>query len=346
MSARQRHSRITTDDGWTTISYANSRKSKTPNGKNDNKKKGGKKKQNNVEKKKDDANSTVNHANGINSALLAHKSDLDFHNKTDVINDGEIDEAELENLKTRVEKRIAKFMKSECYGKLKEMVRREFSPSVEEGGDGRIGNVLILALGSLSEGFQASPIYQLAAILSIIEALKEPYGCSNKSVGSEVSEKEKVETDEKKKDDVNKEDTNLSILTYDPIHTPIDISILSSYNLTTVSESSIPTTTTNQDARDKDWYENAVVYMPHASIWLNHKYFMYKPKVWIGNAFEVYEDAVVEGGEVDKMLKDAARVRREEGYEKLEWPEEEWGGGSAFNDMVVYVRRGGGAAAG
>ncbi|EGX53047.1 hypothetical protein AOL_s00007g383 [Orbilia oligospora ATCC 24927] len=356
MSARQRHSRITTDDGWTTISNSNSRKSKTQNGKNNNnKKKGSGQKQNSIEKKNDNASSAAENTTERgknNSALLAHKSDLDFHSKSEVVTDGKIDNAELEKVRTRVEKQIAGFMASECCGKVKEMVRGEFGvttpPSVEGGGneengkkEGTIKKVLILALGSLSETFKAAPGYQLAAILSIIEVLKESYGCQNKSTDTEVPEKEEEkETTEKKEEHIDTDDTNLSILSYDPIYTPIDISILSSYNITTVSASSLPTTSINQDSWDKDWYEDAVVYMPHASVWLNHKYLMYKPKVWIGNTFEVYENAVSGGGEVDEMLKEAARVRKEEGYVKVEWPEEGWGGGAVFNNLVVYVRRG------
>ncbi|KAF3195528.1 hypothetical protein TWF106_005554 [Orbilia oligospora] len=330
MSARQRHSRITTDDGWTTISNSNSRKSKAQNGKNNNKNKknDSKQKQNSIEKKNDNASSAAENTTKRrtnNSALLAHKSDLDFHGKSEVVNDGKIDDAELEKVRTRVEKQIAGFMASECCGKVKEMVRREFgvatSPSVERGGneenvkkEGTIKKVLILALGSLSETFKAAPGYQLAAILSIIDVLKESYGCPKKSTDTEIPEKEEEEgKTEKKKERIDNHDQNLSILSYDPIYTPIDVSILSSYNIATVSASSLPTTSTNQGSWDEDWYEDAVVYMPHASVWLNHKYLMYKPKIWIGNTFEVYEDAVSGGGEVDEMLKEAARVRKEEG---------------------------------
>ncbi|RVD87976.1 uncharacterized protein DFL_002176 [Arthrobotrys flagrans] len=336
MSARQRHSRIATDDGWTTISNSNSRKSKNKNGKNKNEKK-----QNDTDK------NAVTSTKGANSALLAHRSDLDFHDKTKVVKDEKIDEAELVKVRTRVEKQIAGFMASECCEKVKGMVRREFGvtpPSVEKGGDegngkeeGRIKNVLILALGSLSETFKAAPGYQLAAVLAIIEVLRESYGWSKNSEDIEVPRTEKKEEEEEKEGGGNEDEQNLTTLSYDPIYTPIDTFILSTYNITPIPTPSLPT---NQDRWDKNWYENAVVYMPHASVWLNHKYLMYKPKVWIGNAFEIYEDAVVESGEVDEMLKEAKRVRREEGYVKLEWPEEGWGGGAVFNNLVVYVRRG------
>ncbi|KAK6498786.1 hypothetical protein TWF481_011359 [Arthrobotrys musiformis] len=327
MSARQRHSRITTDDGWTTISTSNSRKPNPKKGKPG---------------KKNSKNDST--AGGAISALLAHKSDLNFHDGGAVeAKEGEIDQAELSKVKTRVEKQIAGFNASECCGKVKEMVRQEFgipqpppaqkdrdAEGVKEEEGKRINNVLILALGSLSETFKAAPGYQLAAVLSIIESLKESHG--------PPTSKPKDTKEEEKNENPVDNSTNLNVLSYDPIYTPIDISILSDYNITTIPAASVPTDSTSQD---KDWYENAVVYMPHASVWLNHKYFMYKPKVWIGNGFEIYEDAVSgNGGEVDQMLKESGRVRREEGYVRVEWPEEDWGGGAVFNNLVVYVRRG------
>ncbi|KAK6339306.1 hypothetical protein TWF718_008727 [Orbilia javanica] len=376
MSARQRHSRITTDDGWTTISNSHSRKSKSQNGKKSSKKSNKKQSSNTdqntiegeTENTKGTSSSTTTKTAPGYSALLAHKSDLDFHDKTEVTNAGGIDEKELVKVRTRVERQIEGFMASGCCAKVKEMVRREFgvmassssSPSssssahtIEKDGDengakeeGGIRNVLILALGSLSETFKAAPGYQLAAALSIIEVLKESYEPSKEPVDIEDPEKKeekKKEADEDPKpNEENTTPTNpsLTILSYDPVYTPIDISILSTYNITTVPSSSLPTPSTNQDQWDKNWYENAVVYMPHASVWLNHKYLMYKPKVWIGNGFDMYEDRAAEGSEVDVVLKEAEKVRREEGYVKLEWPEEDWGGGVVFNNLVVYVRRG------
>ncbi|KAK6523749.1 hypothetical protein TWF281_001721 [Arthrobotrys megalospora] len=394
MSARQRHSRITTSDGWTTISNSNSRKSKNQNGKKNknNKKDGG----------KDGVVSNEEHAKGAISALLAHKSDLNFFGGDNgkKVKGGKIDEEELVKIRMRLEKQIAGFEASECCEKLKEMVRREFGViPVKQDGDGGstdddekrsgVKNVLILALGSLSETFKTAPGYQLAAILSIINVLKESNSTSKKPASPEGPEKEEdpeqkeqkegserkggseqkegpekeegpgkeenpgkeegpeketvpeKETGPEKEMNLKKEeDESLNIISYDPVYTPIDIHLLSTHNVNTIPAAQIPTDSTDQHKRDKSWYENAVVYMPHASVWLNHKYFMFKPKVWIGNAFEVYEDAVTEGGEVDDMLKEAEKVRREEGYVKLEWPEEGWGGGAIFNNLVVYVRKG------
>ncbi|KAK6352478.1 hypothetical protein TWF730_009303 [Orbilia blumenaviensis] len=369
MSARQRHSRVTTDDGWTTISNSNSRKSKNKDGKKKKKKKG--------DQKQEGEGGVI--PNGPLSALLAHKSDLEVRDDNGSTKNGKkekIDQEELVKVRTRVEKQIVGFESSECCAKVRDMARREFGviPGEKDGdGDSEnmngIKNVLILALGSLSETFKSAPGYQLAAILSIIEVLKESSSSSSQPLPAENTEQQNGEKEggegggggqeeggeeggeggkEEGKEEGGKEevegknDINLNIISYDPVYTPLDIHLLSTYNINTIPASSIPTDSSNQEKWDVNWYENAVVYMPHASVWLNHKYFMYKPKVWIGNGFDMYEDRAMSGSEVDGLLKEAANVMKEEGYVKLDWPEaDEWGGGGVFNNLVVYVRRSG-----
>ncbi|EWC47383.1 hypothetical protein DRE_00351 [Drechslerella stenobrocha 248] len=184
----------------------------------------------------------------------------------------------------------------------------------------RVENVLILALGSLSESTSPAPGYQLAAALAIIDVLK---GSGDGGTAA-----------------------RLQILSYDPVYTRLDARILAAHGVVTVPASEIPT--------GEEWYRRAVVYMPHASVWLNHRYFVRQPGLWIGNSFAVYEAAVaglrvgeegggsdVAAGELDvrNMLEEAGKVMRE--YERVEWPEEGWGGGAVFNNLVVYARRGG-----
>ncbi|KAF3932916.1 hypothetical protein ABW20_dc0100624 [Dactylellina cionopaga] len=381
MSARQRHSRVPTSDGWTTISSPS-------------RKKGSKK-------------ST---AAGGQSALLAHKSDLEPLSSTEYADgvlelienldgrrvnesdDGgkeDIDEErekEILKVKTRLERQIGAFNASDCCEELKEVLRKEMvddipgdtigstsdsaNPKDENSGrqemkderdvigvstaalvatkedrkNTRTTNFLILALGSISESFTAAPGYQLAAALAIIDVLRNaqrpvdlnnvPAISTNNEEWSEVKEAEKMQ-----------------ILSYDPVYTVNDIHILHSYGITPTPANKIPLSTT--------WYENAVVYMPHASIWLNHKYFMLRPKVWIGNSFQVYETVAFEKGDNNDddrradskgdnrdeksqfmvMIEEVQNVMEREGYVKVQWPDETFGGGAVFNNLVIYVRK-------
>ncbi|KAF3927708.1 hypothetical protein ABW21_db0204813 [Orbilia brochopaga] len=321
MSARQRHSRVAAADGWTTIKSPRRAKYKST-------------------------------STATASALLAHKSDLTSGDST---GDAESDdhtptEAEVAKVAARLEKQIAAFNASSCCAKLKELLRTELniqhvqnpssSSSLQDGDEhavsrdaGRpsIFNVLILALGSISDSFGPAPGYQLAAALTILDVLRE----QSTSITS----------------------MQMQILSYDPVYTALDKHILSSiYNITILTAAKIP------GASDEEWYRHGLVYMPHASVWLNHAYFIRRPHIWIGNSFAIYEAAMAglrrdedesegdngadagqeadkdNGGEVQSMLKAARGVMRD--YKTLEWPEEAWGGGAVFNNLVVYVRKG------
>ncbi|KAF3920134.1 hypothetical protein AA313_de0202797 [Arthrobotrys entomopaga] len=325
MSARQRHTRTTTSDGWTTISH---------------------KPKINKSKK---------------TALQAHKSDLDIHNPQtqsendiDAASTAAVDPTELEKVKKRLDGQIHSFKSSKCHDGLRTLFERE----VFSGGDGGdvVDKVLVLALGSVSENWKVAPGYQLAAALTIIDLLKEEKLRSRRDWKN--SEPEMFKQDRKSESDIDKqtvdnaikselqdtsqsqlesknleeeEGTEVTALSYDPVYTSLDTTLLPTHGITLLSASAIP---------DKEeWYRNAVVYMPHASIWLNHKYFKMKPKVWIGNSFEMYEIVAAGGGEVGDLLKEVEAVVKEGGYVRLEWPDEEWGGGAVFNNLVVYVRK-------
>ncbi|EPS39265.1 hypothetical protein H072_6951 [Dactylellina haptotyla CBS 200.50] len=316
MSARQRHSRVTTSDGWTTISNSSARKKK--------------------------GSSAAK--NAAHSALLAHKSDL-----SDVKNGGNgkeaayrdpIDEKELAKVKARLEKQIDGFNSSSgCVG-LKSVLGEERLTGVN--------NVLILALGSISESFKPGPGYQLAAALGIIEALKgDSKNRTPETDGEDAADGTVLESQEKKENkdciSTSKEEKGsqdqMTVLSYDPIYTAIDINLLKLHGITHVPTSEIPS--------DAEWYKSSVVYMPHASVWLNHKYFMLRPKVWIGNSFDIYEIAVSgddengrNGSEVAILLKEVDEVVKAENYVKIIWPEEGWGGGAMFNNLAIYVRKG------
>lgn len=137
----------------------------------------------------------------------------------------------------------------------------------------------------------------------------------------------------------------MQILSYDPVYTAMDKHILSTFDITPVPASKIP------HAYDSEWYRKALVYMPHGSVWLNHDYFVRRPRVWIGNSFSLYDSAMAtfradeEAGMPDdkdnelliRTLHEAEKVAEE--YRVVEWPDAEYGGGQAFNNVVVYVRK-------
>ncbi|KAK6354707.1 hypothetical protein TWF696_003846 [Orbilia brochopaga] len=303
MSARQRHSRVPAPDGWTTIASPRKAKSKS----------------------------------AAASALLAHKSDLTngagAHDAA--ADESTPTEAEVAKVTARLQRQITAFNAASCCAKLKDLLRDELDihrdttqGSVETEG---ISNVLILALGSLSDSFGPAPGYQLAAALAIIDVLREHSTTMKKA---------------------------MRILSYDPVYTALDRTVLSSFGISVVTGAQVPS--------DEGWYRRALVYMPHASVWLNHAYFMRRPRVWIGNCFAMYESAVTGlrpgedggddedgrtgkkdegddgndgsgGGEVRGILREVRGVM--EGYKRVEWPEEGWGGGAVFNNLVVYVRK-------
>ncbi|KAF3932778.1 hypothetical protein ABW19_dt0207113 [Dactylella cylindrospora] len=365
MSARQRHSRVTNSDGWTTISASHKHvkfqaKSKSKS-------------------KSSKSISKPHHQSGLPSALLAHKSDLDaFHapNPEGIVSlltagkDGlapqhpQLSTEEVETAKKRLEKQIATFNASSCCEGLKALIRRglglENLAKDTPDGEVPVKNVLILALGSISSSFVPAPGFQLAAALAVIEVLKEGLGSTSlKGVGGEDERSggQPTEGGEVKEG----EERDLEVISYDPVYKPLDINLLKSYNITPIPAFLIPPPPTSPSPDQpnpsepstppspQSWYRSSLIYMPHASIWLNHKYFLHRPKIWIGNSFEVYETAVMEREEgerceVARALDEVKAVVEEEGYEALEWPEVEWGGGAVFNNTVVYVRRGRGKA--